>query len=335
MGFLKLDENKTWKFIGSVRVALALFVVIIVVSFIGAVLPEKYQPGIYYSRWFIFILGLFCFNLLVCSFSRIVFNRKRFYSTVTHISVLMIMAGALISFIASERGAIEFEEGQSQDSFISDKGRGVSLGFKVLLEDFSLKWYSPENYKIRLLVVDKNIRKSYSAMQDKECNIPGTGYSFSVIKYFPDFAMDENHNPVNNSELPNNPAVLIKINSDKSSEERWVFTVHPKMSFGKDQNIKFIFDWKPIIKEFASTVRFIDADKEKLSVIKVNHPAQYKGYSFYQTGYDKDKPGWTALEVVKDPGVPIVFAGFVFLNIGIIAIYLQRLNLKKKKEGVK
>ena len=333
MGFLKLDENKIWKFIGSVRVALVLFVVIIVVSFIGAVLPEKYQPGIYYSWWFIFILGLFCFNLLICSISRIVFNRKRFFSTVTHISVLVIMTGALISFLASERGNIEFEEGQSQEGFVSDKGQ-VLLGFKVLLEDFSLKWYSPENYKIRLLVVDKNTRKSYSAIQDKEYIVPGTEYRFSVIKYFPDLAMDENNNPINNSEEPNNPAILIKISSEKSSEERWLFSKHPKMSFGKDQNIKFIFDWEPMIKEFASKVKFIDADKEKTSVIKVNHPAQYKGYSFYQSGYDKDKPGWTALEVVRDPGVPVVFAGFVFLNMGIIAIYLQRPNLKNKREGV-
>jgi hypothetical protein len=335
MGFLKLDGKKAWRFIGSVRVALVLFVVIIVISFTGAVLPEKYQPGIYYSRWFISILGLFCFNLLACSFSRIVFNRKRFFSTVTHISVLVIMAGALISFLASERGTIEFEEGQAQDSFISDKGKEVFFGFKVLLEDFSLKWYSPEDYKIRLLVTDKNIRKSFSAIQDKEYVIPGTEYRFSVIKYFPDFSLDENNNPLNNSEVPNNPAVLIRIISEKSKEERWLFSKHPKMSFGKDQNIKFIFDWEPMIKEFASTVKFTGADKERSAVIKVNHPALYKGYSFYQSGYDKDKPGWTALEVVKDPGVPIVFAGFVFLNIGIIAIYLQRLNLKNKKEGVK
>jgi hypothetical protein len=243
------------------------------------------------------------------------------------------MAGALISFLASERGTIEFEEGQAKDSFISDKGREVFLGFKVRLEDFSLKWYSPESYKIRLLVVDKNIRKSFAAIKDKEYAVPGTEYSFSVIKYFPDFAMDENHNPFNNSEAPNNPAILIRISSEKSKEERWLFSMHPKMSFGEDQNIKFIFDWEPMIKEFASTVKFIDADKEISVVIKVNHPAQYKGYSFYQSGYDKDKPGWTALEVVRDPGVPIVFAGFVFLNIGIIAIYLKRLNFNNKKEG--
>jgi len=339
MCLAKVKEDKIFKFIGSVKAAFVLFLLIILVSLIGAIVPEEYRAAIYYSWWFFLLLVLFGINLLFCSLARLVSCPKKWGSNITHLSVLVILAGSLISFFWGVRGPIELEEGQTADSFVSQRGP-VALNFRVLLEDFNLEWYGPQQFKIKFYAQDKNIRGQYQVVpeKEKEYRIKGTDYSFSVLRYYPDFAMDEEKKAINKSLVPNNPAILLAINSPKGREERWVFAKHPEVHFGKDQNIKFLFDWEPMIKEFRSTVKFIDTDKQIVKTIKVNSPAEYKGYTFYQLGYDEKKPNWTTLEVVKDPGVTVVFIGFILLNLGIILVYLQKIKTTRKKktpEGVR
>jgi hypothetical protein len=333
MRLSKLKENKILKFIGSIRLALILFLVIILVSFIGVLGPPEFQANIYYSGWFFLLSTLFALNLFVCGIERLFFLPKKWGSAITHLSVLVILLGSLISFFFNQRGTIAFVEGQMEDSFLSKKGL-KPLNFKVLLEDFNLQWYTPDNFKVRVYLKDKGVKRSYEAIPGKEYKIKGTDYSFSALRYLPDFKMDEERKISSNSEQPNNPAILIKIKSPKGLEERWLFAKYPSMPFGADENIKFIFDEEPLIKEFASTVKFIDGKKQEVKTIKVNSPAQFKGYTFYQTGYDPERLDWTVLEVVRDPGVGVVFAGFILLNAGIILIYLKKVKRDREKAKV-
>ena len=72
------------------------------------------------------------------------------------------------------------------------------------------------------------------------------------------------------------------------------------------------------IKEFRGRVAVIE-DNNRVALTKeilVNHPLRYKGYAFYQSGYNPKDPDWTGLEVSRDPGLPIVYAGFFCLMPG-------------------
>lgn len=85
------------------------------------------------------------------------------------------------------------------------------------------------------------------------------------------------------------------------------------------------------IKDFKSKIVVIDHEKAVAAkIVRVNHPLFYKGFSFLQSSYDEKEYKWTGLEVVKDPGVPFVYAGFLLLNIGIILIFCFR---PKKNES--
>ena len=57
----------------------------------------------------------------------------------------------------------------------------------------------------------------------------------------------------------------------------------------------------------------------KQATLAVNSPLSYGGYTFYQyqAGYDRMGGAWTSLLVVRDPGVPLVFAGFAAMLAGI------------------
>lgn len=77
------------------------------------------------------------------------------------------------------------------------------------------------------------------------------------------------------------------------------------------------------IKEFRSRVAVIEDDTRVVLTkeVRVNHPLRYKGYAFYQSGYNPKDLDWTGLEVSRDPGLPLVYAGFFLLNAGVIVIF--------------
>lgn len=80
------------------------------------------------------------------------------------------------------------------------------------------------------------------------------------------------------------------------------------------------------IREFRSRVAVIENDNRVALTkeIRVNHPLQYKGYAFYQSGYNPKYPDWTGLEVSRDPGLPLVYIGFFLLNAGVIILFYGR-----------
>lgn len=91
------------------------------------------------------------------------------------------------------------------------------------------------------------------------------------------------------------------------------------------------------IKDFKSKLQIVAGGKvvaEK--TIEVNHPLTYGGYSFYQASYDQEQELWSGIQVVKDPGVPLVFTGFVLLVAGLVGIFYLQPMLKssgKSREG--
>ena len=83
------------------------------------------------------------------------------------------------------------------------------------------------------------------------------------------------------------------------------------------------------IKDFKSWLQVIEGGEVvKEKTIEVNHPLTHEGYAFYQSSYDKDRERWSGIEVVKDPGVPLVYAGFLFLVLGLIGIFYVQPVLK-------
>lgn len=76
---------------------------------------------------------------------------------------------------------------------------------------------------------------------------------------------------------------------------------------------------------YASEIEVIDkAEKSALPYrIFMNHPLTYKGYTFFQSSYDKDEKG-TILEVNKDPGKWPTYFGYFLLCVGFIGNFFTK-----------
>jgi cytochrome c biogenesis protein len=78
-------------------------------------------------------------------------------STLVHISLLLFLAGGLVSLITGQRGYIMLEKGQSSSEVTLFDNTTIPLGFEVQLNEFTVEFYEnfqsrPKTYKSNLTV---------------------------------------------------------------------------------------------------------------------------------------------------------------------------------------
>ena len=91
------------------------------------------------------------------------------------------------------------------------------------------------------------------------------------------------------------------------------------------------------IKNFESRVTVLDDTGHEIrnGVIRVNSPFTFGRFTFYQQDYyfDEDRGTYSVFLVKSDPGVPLVFGGFVLLPIGIALAIYAKPRLARKGPG--
>ena len=282
-------------------------------SIIGTLIPQNESPGsylqafgdffyrfflvfdlfdMYHSWWFQFLILLLTLNIIVCSIDRlssvwkIVFDKEhRFH----------------ISRFRNSADKMEFTDkrpaGELENIFTPVVTRGFGYhkvekteeGFRILAEKW--RWTRLGVYIVHLsilfLLVGALIGSLYGF--DGYVNIPEGGEINSV--------------EVRNSPQPQKLGFTVRC--DK-------FTV------------SYYASGAP--KEYKSSLTVLESGKPVLHRdIVVNSPLRYKGINFFQSSFGPLPPGratdlkaryYTGLQVTKDPGVWVVYTGFILMIIG-------------------
>lgn len=90
-------------------------------------------------------------------------------------------------------------------------------------------------------------------------------------------------------------------------------------------------------RSFESQVRIVDdrTSRELGGVISMNAPLKYGGFTLYQSGYRQAKEGTSStLSVARDPGMPIVFAGYGLAIIGMIVVLATRITVYRQAQAL-
>lgn len=279
-------------------------------------------------------------------------------SLILHTSILIILAGAVIRAAWGEKGYVQFREGQSVSEFMSDKGPRP-LPYAIRLEKFEIDTYTENELRGGLKKANPEadfgallVRWPATELNDRFPAQPDTVHvlraggepedstnvvRIRVVRYVPDFVMDTaSRQVVSRSPLPRNPAIQVEVEGAAGSGSMWLFALHPEFKMraggGHDgapvaldmryQHKGSIRESAPI-KSFRSTVAILekDAPAPVIRKLEVNSPLSYKGYRFYQSGYNERDPSWTSLQVVRDPGVVVVYAGFALTMIGLVMLF--------------
>lgn len=382
--------------LGSLRFSLFVVVLIALACIAGTLIPQGEQvsrflmknPGphaglefmmrvgltnVFYSWWFAALLIVFSACLMVCTLRRYraigrstgAARVRVIGSLVTHISLLLVLAGGVIRVLWGEKGVLQLSEGEIADSCVSQTGTPMPLPFSVRLVKFELELYKTPNEpgdvgdvlyvqwpeKELLVPIALDETNAPVVVAPKVQAGPDNTFRVKVERYLPDFYLDAASGEAKSrSQAPNNPAVYVSVMGAGVTNAAWVFARFPDFSRhnaaggGARMPLQFRFVSSATrqvmgraqgpVKAFKSTVEFIENDKVMLTkTIAVNSPVTFKGYTFYQLSYNPEDLRWTSLQAVRDPGVPVVYAGFLLMMVGLTVVFCVGPYLDDKMKG--
>ena len=294
-------------------------------------------------------------------------------SMVTHLSILLILLGGVIRGAWGQKGYVELREGQTADAFQSRTGL-TPLPFSVHLVDFEMERYEPQDAPkdpqqsgdegTGTLIVqwpgEDSATELPAELEVERILAPGSSTDpaeevrVKVLRYVPDFVVDMSTKEVGTrSDVPRNPAIFVSVADTAATNTYWLFSRYPDFNMhGADETSgerprvqlgyrrSFVAERTKApeapIKDWKSSLQLLEGGQVvREKTIEVNVPLSYKGYTFYQSSYDPDDLTYTALQVVRDPGVPVVYAGFALMIVGLTIVFYVYpwLNTRKRKSG--
>lgn len=326
---------------------------------------------VYHSIWFISLLALLGLNTSSCIYQRVSnlrFNRLPWGALMSHTAILVILLGGVVSAIFGEKGTLQLVIGESGCCVPSGEKKTIHLPFQIRLKNFNVEYYKEGEHWIHLADLQKGWQETIEVQPEKEYVLKEK-IKVKVLRYVPDFRMEKDPktgewSSYTASLSPMNPALEIEI-SASPSEKKWLFAKYPDFSHKEGRGnlcngLQVQYQYVPgKVKQFVSHIDVVEmkmdshhghadiqlasahpAKKERKSLasgmVSVNHPFKYGGYTFYQSGYDPDNPDFSSFQVAKDPGVMIVYAGFILLPAGLSISFYKKKNInesEKKTEG--
>jgi hypothetical protein len=233
-----------------------------------------------------------------------------------------------------QTGQMVIYEGQEEKHVISEiDGKIVELPFLVKLKDFRIEYYRPE-----YLQIQGPGAKGWSIPVEvgREVFLDSDLGSVTVLNSFENFRIKiegEKRIAVDANGPGSNPALEVQLKDPNgNTTTRYVFARFSAHARPED---KLLLGYYRTIREYISDLQIIKDGKvlaEKS--IEVNHPLHFGGYHFYQHNYDRENEQYTVLMVVSDSGLPVVYAGYVMLCIGVFEYFwMQAIFGKKQKAG--
>ncbi len=402
-------------FLSSLKLTIALLIIIAVASILGTVIPQQYgggeafrhlSPGLvkafrslqlfdmYHSVWFIILMGLLSLNLITCSLNRfptswklfkkipsldrgkpfeklspdrilviegkphevigrgenllkkrykrvrkkdtanstVFYGEKGTYSHfgvyVIHLSILIIIAGAIISSLLGFNAYVNIAEGESTNTVYLGRQKGIKkLDFTVRCDKFSIALYKngmPKEYRSNLsFLKDNNVIfqgpllvnhpitvNGIRFYQASYGTIPGDQVYLTIkkgndeeiirkVRLKDSFYLKEKNAKLTILRIEENlmsmgPAVLINIQSPEGTMRFWAF-----------EHIEKIKDRIPGL--FKKVPKF--------------NPGLFKPYYFTLNRIEKKY--YTGLQLSRDPGVSTVAIGSFFIIIGFFITFFS------------
>ena len=282
---------------------------------------------VYHSNLFTALLGLLGLNLAACTWQRQVHVRLRPDVLLTHAAVLAVLAGGMVSGIAGRRGSLPLSVGETKD--LAEGTRPFRLPFAIKLEDFRVEHYGSGRHLLTVTDIAAGWSEKAEVRPGAATALRGGAVHIAVRGYYPDLVMDRNV-PATRSSEPANPALRLEITDARGVEMAWAFARFPGFQMGPKSRYSLAYELAPgQVKQFRSDVAVLENGwVAARRSIAVNQPLRWEGYTRYQAGYDPDNPNYSGLLVSRDPGVPIVYGGFLLLTIGLVWTF--KLSLRRK-----
>lgn len=285
----------------STEFALALFGALTLLAIPGTFGAQRW---LYRSPLYVALLALLGASTLACTL-----RRRRSLApavVVVHTGVLVILLGALLGtrgFVAT----VNVYEGVGVDRFYrADLGRDVPLGF--------------------LLTVGKIHRESYPVPVQVGVLKGGEKMALQTLHTSGSFSLDRYRVRVNELDVAEQRLHLTVLDGNRvvgNIDTADDGTLPPAFPYA----FRLVAYKNPVVKRFWADLHLSREGREVAAGdAEVNNPFDWEGLSFFTTQIDSDREGrpYAGIQIVRDPGRPVVFAGMALIAIGTIAAWFRR-----------
>jgi len=129
---LRLWIELLLRFVGAIRLAVVLIVLLATVLAWATLLEAKYGREyahwvVYHSRWFAALLGLLAANITAAALARFPWRKSQIGFVIAHGGLLLLLLGAIQTFLGGVEGELSLAEGATGDSIVTPSRSRVKL----------------------------------------------------------------------------------------------------------------------------------------------------------------------------------------------------------------
>jgi len=308
-------------------------------------IPVPIFPGGYLIGGFLLI------NLIAAQVYRFKLSAKKSGIWLTHVGLILLLIGELLTGIWQEEFALRLDEGETKN--FSESYRANELAITettdpkfdevvAIPEKFVARGEPIQHAKLPFRVVPK-IYYPNAALAARDPNSPGvaptpatTGIGLQATATPLAYSYKQNER--------NAPSAYIELVGTEGPIGTWLVSADPRFppqSFeyaGRTWKIAFRFErsYKPysltllkfshdryagteIPKNFSSRIRLNSPDgrDDREVLIYMNNPLRYAGLTFYQAGFENDDKT-TILQVVRNPSWQLPYIACALMTLGLI-----------------
>jgi cytochrome c biogenesis protein len=230
-----------------------------------------------------------------------------------HTSVLLMVVGGLIGSIFGFEGFVNVPEGESVGKItLTNQNAEKDLDFLIRCNKFNITLYDsgmPKEYRssLTLLKSDQELISQdilvnsplkfggVSIFQSSYGKIPGNSFTVKFIEKDSEIEYEKKASMGEEIPLPGNSGVLVV------------------------EDFKASFSFRGVTLENIFLCRLTNESGESENIIlPVDFPRfdKMRGGKFIISIYDVEYKYYTGLQVSRDPGVPVVYAGFLLMILG-------------------
>lgn len=321
-----------------------------------------------------YLIGIFLLtNLIIAFIARFKLTKAKVGIYISHIGLILLLLGQLITEMYQEESNIRFEEGENRN--YSESYRKFELAFEVPGEEAN---------KQKVIAIPEPLLAK-AADNKKALTYDSLPFNIQVIRHFTNstiqelaenaqrsdflaagqrFAPIERPNVYTMDEI-NIPAYEVELVSKDSNSlvGKYLLTpeLFPQKVISADQELqvqlRFKRSYKPFSlylvdfrhdkftgtetpRNFSSLVQLVNPNtgENRPVNIKMNSPLRYNGETYYQASFDKVNPRLTVLQVVKNPSwlIPYIACGLMTLGLTIqFLFHLSKFVGKQMKANKK
>jgi cytochrome c biogenesis protein len=275
-------------------------------------------------------------------------NYTRLGVYIVHLSILIILAGAIIGIFFGYNAFLNLPEGETSSVSYKDRGVEIPLGFDLRCDNFEVEYYPntemPKAYKSWLTVLKngQEVMKKTIVVNDPLKFDGVTFYQSSFGMHPEGFARG---------------VVILKAASKEGEAQQFNLKVGHKFTIPGTALEGHVRDFSPALSFDESGKAFTFAEQMVNPAIYVDFSdkgvQKYSGWLMKRFPKTWDLPDgnrvafldlwgvqYTGMQVRKDPGVGIVYLGCIIMSIGLYMTFFMShrriwVSLVAEKSGVK